>query len=143
MQATVKWLVVAALSVLPAGAFEDRYFNSNGVRIRYTDQGSGEPVILVHGFAVNQEHEWVETGVLPSLVKNYRVIAMDSRGLGKSEKPHAAEAYGARRSGIPGRASRERQAGQTRRPPDWKRPRLTDSGRTSRLNACGKVAVYV
>ena len=73
MQAIVKWIVVGVLFALPATAFEDRYFNSNGVRIRYTDQGSGEPVILVHGFAVNQEHEWVETGVLPSLVKNYRI----------------------------------------------------------------------
>ena len=88
-------IVVAILCVIPAMAAEDRFFNSNGVKIRYTDQGSGEPVILIHGFSVNQEHEWVETGVLPKLAEHYRVIAIDVRGFGKSDKPHDPSAYGA------------------------------------------------
>lgn len=89
-----KLIGVAVLCVVPMVAAEDRFFNSNGVKIRYTDQGSGEPVILIHGFSVNQEHEWVETGVLPQLAEHYRVIAIDVRGHGKSDKPHDPHAYG-------------------------------------------------
>jgi pimeloyl-ACP methyl ester carboxylesterase len=89
-----KLIAVAVLCVVPAVAAEDRSFNSNGVKIRYTDQGSGEPVILIHGFSVNLEHEWVETGVLPQLAQHYRVIAIDVRGHGKSDKPHDPNSYG-------------------------------------------------
>jgi pimeloyl-ACP methyl ester carboxylesterase len=89
-----KLIVLAVLCAVPALAAEDKFFNSNGVRIRYTDQGSGEPVILIHGFSVNQEHEWVETGVLSKLDQQYRVIAIDVRGHGESDKPHDANAYG-------------------------------------------------
>ena len=94
MRRTLTFLALAALCAVPALAVEDKYFNSNGVRIRYTDQGAGEPVILIHGSEVNQEHEWVETGVLAKLVKDYRVIALDNRGHGKSGMPHDPKAYG-------------------------------------------------
>ncbi len=87
-------IAVAVLCVIPAVAAEDKFFNSNGVKIRYTDQGSGAPVILIHGFTVNLEHEWVETGVLPKLAEHHRVIAIDVRGHGKSDKPHDPSAYG-------------------------------------------------
>jgi pimeloyl-ACP methyl ester carboxylesterase len=73
---------------------QDKFFNSNGVRIRYTEQGSGEPVVLVHGLTGNIELNWVETGVMQGLVKDYRVIALDCRGHGKSDKPHDPSAYG-------------------------------------------------
>jgi len=90
------FVAVAALGVTAAArAGEDKFFSSDGVKIRYTDQGSGEPVILIHGFSVNQEHEWVKTGILPALVKEYRVIAIDVRGHGKSDKPHDPKKYGA------------------------------------------------
>jgi pimeloyl-ACP methyl ester carboxylesterase len=94
MLRTRKLVAFLILFAIPVVAAEDRFFNSNGVKIRYTDQGSGEPVILIHGFSVNQEHEWVETGVLPKLVQQYRVLAIDVRGHGKSDKPHDANAYG-------------------------------------------------
>ncbi|MGO8786019.1 MAG: alpha/beta fold hydrolase [Terriglobia bacterium] len=94
MRRARKLIAVAVLCVVPAVAAEDRFFNSNGVKIRYVDLGSGEPVVLIHGFSVNQEHEWVETGVLPKLAQRYRVIAIDVRGHGKSDKPHDPNAYG-------------------------------------------------
>jgi pimeloyl-ACP methyl ester carboxylesterase len=94
MHKIVRFVLLSTLFIASAMAVEDKFFNSNGVRIRYTDQGSGEPVILVHGYSVNQEHEWVETGVLPKLAKDYRVIAIDERGHGKSGAPHDAKAYG-------------------------------------------------
>jgi pimeloyl-ACP methyl ester carboxylesterase len=95
MKMIVKLIAAMLLFVAPAMAAEDQYFNSNGVKIRYTDQGSGDPVILVHGFEVTIEHEWIETGVLQKLVPHYRVVAIDERGLGKSDKPHDPGAYGA------------------------------------------------
>ena len=94
MRRLSKLIILAVLCVLPAVAAEDKFFNSDGVKIRYTDEGSGEPVILIHGFSVNREHEWVEPGVLPKLAHHYRVIAIDVRGHGKSDKPHDPSAYG-------------------------------------------------
>jgi pimeloyl-ACP methyl ester carboxylesterase len=45
--------------------------------------------VLVHGFA-GEANNWVRSGVLPALAKRHRVIAIDCRGHGLSEKPHAA-----------------------------------------------------
>jgi pimeloyl-ACP methyl ester carboxylesterase len=69
-------------------------FDSNGVRIHFADQGIGDPVILVHGFASRAEHNWGITGWYKTLTPNYRVIALDCRGHGQSDKPHDVKAYG-------------------------------------------------
>lgn len=74
---------------------QDKFFTSDDVRIRYVDQGSGEPVVLLHGNGGLIEF-WVNTGVMPALGKSHRVIAMDLRGYGKSDKPHEPSAYGSR-----------------------------------------------
>src|SRR5918999_4962799 len=73
---------------------QDQFFDSNGVRIRYVDQGSGPPVVLLHGFSGSLDSGWVETGVLPTLAADYRVIAFDCRGHGQSDKPHDPKSYG-------------------------------------------------
>ena len=72
------------------------FFNSDGVKIHFEDQGSGAPVILVHGFASRAEHNWGITGWYKTLAPNYRVIALDCRGHGQSDKPHDVNAYGGR-----------------------------------------------
>ena len=72
---------------------QDRFFDSNGVRIRYVEQGSGDPIVLLHGDGGNL-NGWIDSGVLPNLAQNYRVIAFDARGSGKSGKPHEVKAYG-------------------------------------------------
>ncbi|MEJ2184962.1 MAG: alpha/beta hydrolase [Gemmatimonadota bacterium] len=86
--------------LLPAAAaaqsLQDRFFDSGGVRIRYIDVGSGEPVLLIHGFAVDLDVNWVGPGIVAALVDaGYRVIAYDDRGQGRSDKPHDPAAYGA------------------------------------------------
>jgi len=75
-------------------AAEDQFFDSNGVRIRYVDQGSGPPVVLIHGFSGSLDSGWVETGVLPKLATDYRVIALACRGHGQSDMPHDPQSYG-------------------------------------------------
>jgi pimeloyl-ACP methyl ester carboxylesterase len=70
---------------------EDLFFDSNGVKIHYTVQGKGEPVVLIHGYAVSIPLNW--SAVMPGLVGDYQVIAIDNRGHGKSEKPHDAASY--------------------------------------------------
>lgn len=72
---------------------QDRFFETAGARIRYVDQGAGAPVVLVHGFTADVERAWIDTGVLPALAREYRAIALDLRGHGKSDKPHDASAY--------------------------------------------------
>ena len=68
---------------------DDRFFDSDGVKIRFVDQGprDGESVVLIHGGFNNIEAQWVEPGVIDALDDVYRVIAMDLRGHGKSGNP--------------------------------------------------------
>ena len=72
---------------------QDRYINADGVRLRYIDQGSGVPVLLVHGFG-NSIDTWTTSGIAQTLASSYRVIAFDERGHGRSDKPHDPRAYG-------------------------------------------------
>lgn len=69
-------------------------FDNNGVKINYIDEGSGEPVVLVHGFASNLQGNWRGPGVVDALVQaGHRVVALDCRGHGRSAKPHDPDAY--------------------------------------------------
>jgi pimeloyl-ACP methyl ester carboxylesterase len=91
--------VFAAATLLAASASArtrpvEHTFDSNGVEISYTDEGTGVPVVLVHGFAVNKSLNWRIRGTTEALAKDYRVIALDLRGHGKSGKPHDSSAYG-------------------------------------------------
>ena len=74
---------------------EGSYFDSEGVRIHYTDESAGTPVVLLHGFAVNADLNWRLVGITKELAKSYRVLAMDLRGHGLSDKPHGETQYGA------------------------------------------------
>ncbi|HEX2332088.1 MAG TPA: alpha/beta fold hydrolase [Burkholderiales bacterium] len=83
------------LALLPAAPAlgQERHFDSAGVRIHYLDQGAGPAVMLIHGFTASIESSWIDTGVLPDLARDHRVIALDLRGHGKSDKPRDPRAY--------------------------------------------------
>ncbi|NUM54056.1 MAG: alpha/beta hydrolase [Candidatus Hydrogenedentes bacterium] len=70
------------------------YFDADGVRIHYTVEGQGEPVVLVHGFAANADANWRAPGITEALAKDYKVICLDNRGHGLSGKPHDPAKYG-------------------------------------------------
>ena len=84
------------LLVWPATALaQDKFFDAAGVQIRYVEKGSGQPIVLIHGYTSYIERSWVENGVFDNLAKDYRVIALDLRAHGKSGKPHDSAQYGA------------------------------------------------
>ena len=72
------------------------HFSSSGVEIFYIDEGTGDPVVLIHGFASNIEANWIGPGWVGALTgAGHRVIALDNRGHGRSGKPHDPACYGA------------------------------------------------
>lgn len=69
-------------------------FKNGTVEIAYLDEGTGDPVVLVHGFASNKEVNWVGPGWVSTLTRaGHRVIALDDRGHGQSEKLYDPAAY--------------------------------------------------
>ena len=70
-------------------------FLRNGTEITYLDEGKGDPVLLVHGFASNKEANWVQPGWVSTLTRaGYRTIALDNRGHGASTKFYDPQHYG-------------------------------------------------
>lgn len=75
-------------------------FSSDGVNLAFIDLAPtndaprGESIILVHGFASSHMVNWVNTQWTKTLTHaGYRVVALDNRGHGQSDKPHEPEAY--------------------------------------------------
>ena len=74
------------------------FTTSDGLALNYQEWNSeqeGVPVILQHGFVVDTRLNWEVPGVVEALIKaGRRVIALDARGHGQSEKPHNPALYG-------------------------------------------------
>lgn len=69
-------------------------FQNGDVEIAYLDEGEGDPILLVHGFASTKNVNWVYPTWVSELKKSgRRVIALDNRGHGDSEKLYDPEAY--------------------------------------------------
>src|SRR5258705_9753522 len=69
-------------------------FHNGDVEIAYLDEGEGEPIVLVHGFASTKNVNWVYPTWVSELKKSgRRVIALDNRGHGDSAKLYDPEAY--------------------------------------------------
>ncbi|MEZ5856134.1 MAG: alpha/beta hydrolase [Hyphomicrobiaceae bacterium] len=82
-----------------------QHFQSEGVTLSFLDEGEGDPVLLLHGFASSAQVNWVDTGWVKHLTRGgYRVIAMDNRGHGQSEKLHDPSRYGGPRMAEDARA---------------------------------------
>jgi pimeloyl-ACP methyl ester carboxylesterase len=70
------------------------FLDCHGVKIHYVVQGTGEPVILIHGLYSSANINWQLTGVFNELAKDHQVIALDLPGHGRSDKPESETAYG-------------------------------------------------
>ncbi|HMA74543.1 MAG TPA: alpha/beta fold hydrolase [Xanthobacteraceae bacterium] len=72
----------------------ERRFNAGLVELAYLDEGDGNPIVLVHGFASNKEVNWVHPGWVETLARaGRRVIALDNRGHGASTKLYDPAQY--------------------------------------------------
>jgi len=72
-------------------------FSHDGVEIAFLDQGEGDPIVLVHGFASNKEVNWAMPSWLATLTSaGRRAIALDNRGHGASTKLYDPAAYHSR-----------------------------------------------
>jgi pimeloyl-ACP methyl ester carboxylesterase len=69
-------------------------FHNGAVEIAYLDEGEGDPIVLVHGFASSKNVNWVYPTWVSELRKDgRRVIALDNRGHGESEKLYDPAQY--------------------------------------------------
>jgi pimeloyl-ACP methyl ester carboxylesterase len=73
-----------ALSAQPPAPSNSRFATVNGVKLHYLIEGSGPPVILLHGYA-ETSHMWLP--LIAQLSKTNTVVAPDLRGAGQSAKP--------------------------------------------------------
>ena len=63
----------------------------NGINLYYEVHGKGEPLLLIMGLGANATGWWAQ---LPSFSREYRVIAFDNRGAGRSDKPNEPYSIG-------------------------------------------------
>jgi pimeloyl-ACP methyl ester carboxylesterase len=69
-------------------------FNHGSVEIAYLDEGQGDPIILIHGFASSKDVNWAQTSWFTTLKgAGRRVIALDNRGHGQSAKLYDPAEY--------------------------------------------------
>jgi len=69
-------------------------FTHDNIEIAFVDEGEGEPIVLVHGFASTKEVNWVAPGWVTTLTRaGRRVIALDNRGHGQSSKLYDPALY--------------------------------------------------
>jgi pimeloyl-ACP methyl ester carboxylesterase len=68
------------------------YVRNDGVAIHYMTEGQGRPLVLQHGTTGSWE-DWAEFGYTQGLRDSYRLVLVDARGHGASDKPHDPNAY--------------------------------------------------
>jgi pimeloyl-ACP methyl ester carboxylesterase len=65
----------------PGEGWNHRFIELDDVRLHYVDEGSGEPLLLLHGWP---EFWWTWHRIIPGLERSFRVICPDLRGFGQS-----------------------------------------------------------
>src|SRR5215469_7269201 len=68
------------------------YADNGGVRIHFQVEGEGPALVLLHGFTESVQ-DWYQAGYVEALKSDYRLILIDARGHGASDKPHDPDAY--------------------------------------------------
>jgi len=71
--------------VQPEKTWQDHTWTGpDGTKSHYVEQGSGTPMILIHGLTSSAINNWFSTGIGQKLAKINRVIAIDMRGHGEA-----------------------------------------------------------
>lgn len=84
---------VVAFAAQAQTSREPLFTSFDGTKIHYDILGEGKPVVLLHGFITNGE-SWKRAPVRQALADaGFKVVTLDLRGNGQSDKPHSAEAY--------------------------------------------------
>ena len=106
---------------------QDGFFTTkDGVKIHYLTHGTtGSWVVLVHGYSDSAQRMWFNTGIAPEIAKRHRVVAIDNRNHGQSDKPQPG---GSRPR--PGR----RRADGSPEDPAGAHPRVFDGRRDCRVS---------
>ena len=68
------------------------FVDNHGVKIFYSLDGNGTPLVLLHGFTDTHE-AWIDLGYVDALKNEFQLILVDGRGHGRSDKPHDPKAY--------------------------------------------------
>ena len=85
------WLGRPSTSIAAA---ESQFFDAKGVKIHFLIEGTGEPVVLIHGLDSSARINWQMPGTIDALARDHQVIAIDLPGYGESDKPDDPAAYG-------------------------------------------------
>ena len=72
------------------------FFDNDGVKIHYEIEGEGPDLVVIHGFAANIDFNWRVPQIIADLKSENRLILMDCRGHGQSDKPRSKDQYGAK-----------------------------------------------
>ncbi len=75
---------LASCASFPSATTSEALASTKPVRLHYKETGRGEPVLLLHGLGASS-YAW--RYVTPELAKKHRIIALDLKGFGKSDKP--------------------------------------------------------
>jgi pimeloyl-ACP methyl ester carboxylesterase len=65
------------------------YVNNNGIRIYYEAEGQGPPLVLAHAL-LGSINSWRRDGYVDALKADFKLVLIDARGRGRSDKPHEA-----------------------------------------------------
>jgi haloalkane dehalogenase len=78
------------MAISPAFPFEPHYVEVEGARLHYIEQGTGDPIVFVHG---NPTSSYIWRNIIPIVAARGRCIALDLVGFGKSDKPDIAYSF--------------------------------------------------
>jgi pimeloyl-ACP methyl ester carboxylesterase len=79
-----------AAPAVQVGQKSSFFTTSDGVKIHYLTHGNrGSWVMLIHGYSDSAQRMWFNTGIAPEIAKRHRVVAIDNRNHGQSDKPIA------------------------------------------------------
>jgi haloalkane dehalogenase len=79
-----KEIIVNSVGISAEFPYESRFVEVHGSNLHYVDEGSGDPVLFLHG---NPTSSYLWRNIMPHVTPHNRAIALDLIGMGKSDKP--------------------------------------------------------